>query len=288
MRRCSCGGSQQLPLCDGSHTLGGWNCAAAAPRLGFVVAAGQHLLSFAERLAHARGGAVLHRLDGEVRAEELVVLTDGTDLPSARVDLARVRAHRSRALVVGAEPALLQAALPGMVCVAVEDDAHPAVLWARLMAALEQDESSAGPPLGRAPRVFLSHAVVDESELAGPVEALRRLGVEVFLCGDSMRAGADWRAQIDAALRGCDRFVLWVTAAAAGSVWCAYEAGVAMGLGKDIRLISADMAMPPGPLAHLYGESLPRLARLRPWLTPDDMVVAAVLASRGCANGYRG
>jgi nucleoside 2-deoxyribosyltransferase len=245
--------------------------------VGLVVAAGEHLLSFAERLAHARGGAALHRVEGRVRAERLVLLTDGVDLPSARVDLGRVQAGVLRALIVGADPELLAAALPEMERVGVADDPHPGVLWQRLLSALDGEAApaaEAGPQ-----RLFLSHAAADEGELEPTVAALRRLGVEVFLCGDSLRAGGQWREQILAALRSCDRFVLVVSAASRASVWCAFEAGMALALGKPLRLILLDEGPPPPPLAHLQAEDLARSCRLRPWLGREEALLSALLSA---------
>jgi hypothetical protein len=278
LQRCICGRSARLPVCDGSHRDAGWRCAEATVH-GRVFAAGHHAQALAERLAHARGGSALQRLDGGVRAAELVVVTDGSDLGALQPELARVEARRTRVVVIGADHGLLTAALPGAELLAVEDTTDPALLWHRIANAL--DGPAIAPVDARPPRLFVSHAVSDEPRLAPVARALRALGIEVFLCGDSIRSGSDWRERIVEALRAADRFVLVLSAASRESTWCAFEAGVAVALGTPVQVLSLDGTDPPSFLAHLQMDDLARMRGLRPWLDADEALIDALLARRG-------
>ena len=135
------------------------------------------------------------------------------------------------------------------------------------------------------PRLFLSHATADEAQLRTAVALLRRLGVEIFLCGDSIRGGARWWDTILTALRDCDRFVLVLSPESRQSSWCAFEAGAAVALGKPIRLLSLDGAPPPSFLGHLQMLDVPRVIRSRPWLSMEDALVESLIAKEGHGSG---
>lgn len=276
-RRCICGQSQTLPLCDGSHQAASWSCAQPppAPHARLFVA-GPHNTTIAERLAHARQGAALHRLSGPVVAEEVVVISDGADLDLLTAALQRVTGQRQRVLLIGGDPALLRGVFAGSAIAAVAAESHPALLWQRLLAAL--DAPPAPPALQPPPRIFLSHATADEAQLQPAIAVLRRLSIEVFVCGDSIPGGARWWDTILAALRQCDRFVLVLSAAARASSWCAFEVGAAVALGKPIQLISLDGRPPPSFVSHLQMLDVPRSLRRRPWLTAEEAVLEALLA----------
>ena len=276
-RRCICGRSATLPLCDGSHRTEGWTCATDTPTVhARLFVAGPHNHNLAERLAHARQGAALHRLSGSVRAEQVVVLTDGADLDLLTTALRRVTGQRRRVLLIGADPALLRGAFSGSTLVPVSDSPHPALLWRDLLAALD---AAASPAVGPPPALFLSHATADEALLQPAVDLLRRLSVSVFVCGDSIPGGARWWDTILDALSACDRFVLVLSESARQSSWCAFEVGAAVALGKSIQLISLDGHPPPSFVSHLQMLNVPRLLRQRPWLTRQDALIEALLAA---------
>ena len=274
-RRCICGRSTKLPLCDGAHTVEGWRCAMpGSDAYTEVFAAGPAYQTVVERLAHASKANALHRLDGQLSTESLVVVTDGTDLHHLRPALARVKAQSTRVMVIGADPALLGGAFPGAAIVPVADSDQPGLLWRHLTAALDQESVDVAGRL----RMFLSHATDDEAVLQPAVEALRRLGVTVFSCGDSIPGGSRWWDQILDALRDCDRFVSVLTPASRASTWCAFEAGAAVALGKPLQLVSLDGLPPPSFLSHLQMQDVPRLRVLHPWLEEQDAVLEAFLA----------
>jgi hypothetical protein len=281
-RRCICGRSQTLPLCDGSHRTDDWACAPTAvavqPRL-FVAA--PHNANIAERLAHARQGAALHRLSGAVIAEEVVVITDGADLDLLTTALGRVTgprggAARQRVVLLGGDPALLRGVFAGSAIESVPDEGHPVLLWRHLQQLL--DTAPVAPSTSPPPRLFLSHASADEALLEPAVALLRRLGVSVFVCGDSIPGGDRWWDTILASLHACDRFVLVLSEAARQSTWCAFEVGAAVAVDKPIRLISLDGQPPPSFVSHLQMFDIPRALRHRPWLSQADALIEALLS----------
>lgn len=210
MKRCVCGRSERFPICDGSHG-DGWTCTEARRSVGLCVVAGPHLISLGERLAHTHGGVVAHALDAPVTAQRVWVLTDGSDLDAVQADLRQVTAGPDRRVVVVDAPARSVHAAFGdwPVCEAHPED--PLHLWRAVQTALKQDATRTGP----LPSAFVSHAVVDEPVLQPVVDYLRRwTDADLFLCADSIPAGADWRTDIDAALARSERFV-WIGSEAA-------------------------------------------------------------------------
>ncbi|MEZ4318098.1 MAG: TIR domain-containing protein [Myxococcota bacterium] len=276
MKRCVCGRSQRFPLCDGSHGEG-WECADQARAVGTCVVAGGHLASVAERLAHREGGVVAHRVEGEISADHLIVLTDGTDLDVLQAELVRVRARERRVIVVDAPVECVASGFAGFhVHRAAPDD--PLHLWRAVLAALEGEEVRARP----VPRAFLSHAVADEPVLQPVVDYLRRwAGAELFLCADSIGAGDAWRTTIDQALRDCEVFVLVGSAASFASTYCAYEVGMATALGKPCRMVILDGALPPPFIAHVQAIDLMRHRNRRPWLGDTDALIDGLLDAMG-------
>ena len=276
-RRCICGHSRRLPLCDGSHRSEKWRCAADAPAtLARLFVAGPHNENIADRMAHAHQGAALHHLSGPVTAEEVVVITDGADLDLLITALKRVQGQRRRVLLIGADPALLRGAFAGWSVQSIPAVEHPVLLWKHLLAALEAPVSAPieGPP----PRIFLSHTTADEDRIQPAVAVLRRMGVSVFVCGDSIPAGVRWWDTILKELRQGDRFVLVLAQAASRSTWCAFEVGAAVATNKPIRLISLDGTLPPSFIGHIQMLDVPRAMHQRPWLNVVDTLIEALLS----------
>lgn len=221
----------------------------------------------------------LHTLQGRADAELAIVVSDGSDLDQLSVIMGRVRSQQLRVLLIGGDPAMLAGAFPGVRVQAVHDDAHPALLWRNLCHAFDTP-SAAPPPPALPPRLFLSHATVDEARIQPAVSLLRRLGIEVFVCGDSIRGGERWWDTILDALHDCDRFVLVLSDSARRSSWCAFEAGAAVALRKPLRLLSLDGAPPPSFVGHLQMFDVPRAIRSRPWMTVEDALVEALIAQQ--------
>jgi hypothetical protein len=282
-RRCICGRSQTLPLCDGSHRTDAWRCVAtAAPIHAQLFVAAPHNDNIAERLAHARQGVALHRLSGPVVAASVVVITDGADIDLLTTSLKRVSgprgdAPRQRVVLLGGDPAMLRGAFSGSAIESIPDEGHPVLLWRQLTQLL--DVAPPAPSSKPPPRLFLSHAAADEPLLQPAVALLRRLGVSVFVCGDSIPGGARWWDTILSSLHQCDRFVLVLSEASRRSTWCAFEVGAAAAVDKPIRVISLDSQPPPSFISHLQMFDVPRMIRQRPWLTQADSIIEALLYS---------
>ena len=277
-RRCICGRSQTFPVCDGAHGNAVWSCSPDEPLAEAAVAfvSGPHLANLAEWLAHQRGGLAVHRHSGPVRAAEVVVLTDGTDVSSVQAMLRRVSAAERRLLVVGVPGGALGAAFPGWpVCTLAADE--PLLLTREAQRALDAAPRAQASVL---PSVFVSHAVADEGALEAVFDLLRGpLGAKVFVCSDSLEPGRPWRADLEAALRSHERFCFVSSAASVASPWCAFEAGMAVALGKPTRVVSLDGTPPPGFLSHVQMSDVPRLLQRKPWLEPEDALVEAFLAA---------
>lgn len=271
--RCVCGRSARFPVCDGSHTEAGWTCASAAAAVGVCVVAGHHLRSVAERLAHHLGGVAAHSVSGPIRARRVVALCDGTDLDELLAEVPRLRAGERLALAVDIPAAALARALPGwdLRSVCPPDPLH---LWRALLEAL----NAPSVELGRLHRGFVSHAVADEPVLQPVLDYLRgTAGAELFTCGDSIRPGTQWQAEIMAGLERAERFVLVGSAAAFASTFCAFEAGWAVARGLPVRIIALDETPVPPFLAHLQAADVPRIRRARPWLSPPEVLVESLL-----------
>lgn len=275
-KRCICGQSMAMPLCDGKHRTEGWNCGEMTNEvvpLAFVASA--NLRNLADRLAHRFSAISLNSLDGDLRSERLVILADGHNLERLKQWSERCQAREQTLIGVGVDPRVIQWAFPRAGFLRVSD--HPAEsLWHVVESAvLAKPEETA--PLPR-PAVFLSHSAEDEGALYPVLNVLReQLGVKVFLCADSIPAGAAWRQEIRQNLDSCDLFLYIASERSNGSVYCSFEAGMAAALGKRIRIVSLDGSLPPAHLQDIQAAAVPRLMQRKPWLSRSDAILEATL-----------
>lgn len=278
-KRCVCGRSTLFPLCDGSHRRESWACAAGAPALVercFV--AGKALENLAELLAEGSTGVAYHRADGPLRAREVVVLTDGTDLDGLTAHAAALGAETCVVLAFGVEAGLLEPVFVGASIRSVQaEDLH--------LARAAQDALEASP-IARARRTlapaFVSHAVADEPRLAGSIAYLRRhFAADLFVCADSIAAGADWHHTILTELDARPLFLALVSRDFKRSAFSAFEVGYAVARAKRVVAISLDGELPPSYMQHVQMADLPRLARARPWMDERALLVDAMLAALG-------
>ena len=273
-KRCVCGRSSRFPLCDGSHRDADWTCARPEASARWLVVGSQSLHSLVERLAHRLGGQAGWN-DEVQRATDLVVLFDGTDAAVLKTQLESVQATRVRILCIGIAPHAASWAFGSAEVVRVPEGSTG--LFLHVEKALLDGASPAtdAPP---DPRVFLSHAVADEPTLVEVVASLREgFGVPVFSCADSIETGARWHPEIMDHIQRCDCLILVCSEASSGSVFCAYEVGIAMALGKRVHLVGLDGTTPFLPVSHLQCESVPRLMARKPWLTRAEAILEAVL-----------
>lgn len=268
--RCVCGASSRFPLCDGDHGGADWSCAADT-EVGVAVVAIGHLRSLGERLAHRLGGMAVHKPGRAVQADRMIVVSDGTDLAGLLRLLPSIEAAVADAICLdGAGPVVSEAL--GMPVHELPEH-EPLQLWPELLRALDR------PPVERSvPRLFVSHAIQDEARLEPCLSYLRAtVGADVFTCADSIPAGEDWRASIIAALERAERFVFIGSEASCASSYCAFEAGYALASGLPVRLVLLEPGAAPAYLGNLHGADVERIAARRPWLSPDEALLDALL-----------
>jgi|GEM_PF-1457495 len=275
-KRCICGQSARMPLCDGSHTAKGWRCdAPGVDKVDQVFAASPYLRNLADRLAWEMDGLSLHMIEGEVRCVRLILISDGHGMAAWDVQSRRVDADEVLILGVGPAARRLTEVYPKATFIKVPEEPLDS-LWSAVIAAIAHepvDEIMA--PL---PRIFLSHAVADEAALYPVIERLRQhLAADVFVCADSIDPGVDWQAVIRRELRERDLFLFIATEASKASLFCAFEAGVATALEKTIRIVSLDGTPPPAHLQNIQSMDAVRLRTRKPWLRPTEAVYEACL-----------
>ena len=276
-KRCVCGRSTRLPICDGSHHQEGWRCSAVAEiPVNMVFAAGPHLVNLADRLAHRFGCVSLNDLNGEIRTESLVILSDGTDVQWLHNKITRVEAEKVRVVGIGVPIEVLQWAFPDYPCAEISDEKTTA-LWRSVVSAISSEPGQTilqNVP----PKVFVSHAVADEGLLFPVLDVLRKqYGVELFVCADSIPVGDAWQDEIRRQLSTCDLFLLIASPAVMKSTYCAFEVGMATALDKPIRVIALEEEATPSYVAHLQGMCIERLLLRKPWLSPDEGLLDAML-----------
>ena len=279
-KRCVCGRSKTLPLCDGSHESPGWTCSPEeVDVLPYVFVASSNLQNLADRLAHRFGGASIQTAGEKLQCRRLVVVADGHDIDRLQDLRGSVDADSVVVMGVGPGAGALQWAFEDAVHLTVDEEFAP-LLWKRAEAALLS--GSAQLDAVERPRVFLSHSVRDEAAIIDVVDALRdQFEIPIFVCADSIRAGDDWYAEIHDHLARCDVFVFVVSHSANASVFCAFETGVATGLGKPVRVVSLDGHVPPAHLQHIQSADIPRLLQRKPWLTEADALLEGLLSALG-------
>ena len=278
-KRCVCGQSAQFPICDGSHKSEGWRCIPSSVELvrdAFV--ASPHLSNLADRLAHRFGGVSLHQASKPLRACRLFIVTDGIQLDSVLAHMDRIHTDELHVIGIGIEQEVLSWSFTDAHFHVVP--AHPfSTLWTHVQDAVEHGESQPMITANR-PRVFLSHAVTDEARIFPTLNILReQYGITPFICADSIAPGADWQATIEANLRDTDLLIVLASERVTQSVYCAYEVGLAKGLGKEIRIVNLDGSQLPPYLTQKQAIDVPRLLTRKPWLTESDALLHAILST---------
>ena len=273
-KRCICGRSTRLPLCDGSHADLAWACRAErSGRVPYAFVAGPHDENFAERLANELAGVAVHSIGGDVAADEVVVLASPAGLDEVDRLLKRVDAPRRRVIALEAA-AVIAGAFDGWQIVEAGGDTLE--LWRSVRAAVT------GQPADVAERelqaTFLSHAVADEPLILPAVDYVRRhLDADVFLCADSIETGAIWHDTIVNELQARPAFVWLLSRAANSSSFCAFEIGYAMALNKPLTIISLDGTRPPAYVQHLHMIDLQRQRQARPWLDAREALIESLM-----------
>lgn len=293
MKLCICSRSATFPLCDGTHETQGWSCAGQVPSSALTVWATRALENLGEKLAHDHNAA-RWRAGEQVNTDRLIALVDPSSIEDWRITHSSINAKEVTLIGVDLPRAALEnleyrwASPTRVELLEPLTSENPVALYAsaRAMLATPQNPSPQHPsdePTEHAARetshaVFVSHAVADEGALAPSIDTVRALlGVEVFVCADSISAGEDWHAAITRALRECDVFLFIASRASLESRFCAFEAGMALGLEKELRIVALDESTPPAYFQHLNAPSVPRFMASRPWLTSSECLTALVL-----------
>ena len=275
-KRCICGRSSTMPICDGSHRSEDWSCRVEPQaRAPWCFVASPHNENLAERLAAKYQGIAAHTTDEPLRAERIVVLTEGTDLDHVKRVAKGIDAPTRRAIALNIDAGLVAPAFDGWSVQSVRGSNLE--LWGAVRKALGSDA-----PMSQVPRklggAFLSHAVSDEKTLAQPIAYVRKhFNADLFVCTDSIGSGKVWHDEIVSQLRARDRFVLMLSSATTASTFCAFEVGFAAALEKQIALISLDGSRPPSYVQHLHMVDLQRRRSASPWLTEHDALLDAFL-----------
>ena len=276
-KRCICGQSAQFPLCDHSHASHEWACHQNPEHAADAFICSPSLLNLASRLAHRFSGISLHDYPSYLRVERLVIVTDGHGLALIKTLMERVHASHVHVLCIGVDPSTLSSAFVGAKLSALKP--HPdGQIWAQVEEAILNPNGTMLD--GAQPSVFLSHAVKDEPYLQPVIETLRtHLGVDIFVCADSIPSGSRWQSELVEQLRRRDLFIFVNSAESQTSVFCAFETGMAAALDKPMRIICLHSTPIPTHLQHIQGLDIDRLRARKPWLTDTTALFEAFLSA---------
>lgn len=275
-KRCICGRSQRQPLCDGSHASLGWTCAGETiARVAYAFVAGRHNENLAERLASELQGLAVHTVTATVHATRLVVIADPATLDEVRELCSRVEASGRRIIAIDLAPGLAAAIFDDaeIVTAAGED---PLALWRSVLESVTCPPQSPPRPRTLTP-AFVSHAVADEPQILPTLTYLRRhAGADLFVCADSIDAGARWHDAIVGELRRRPILVWLLSKRSVASTFCSFEIGFATATEKRVIIVSLDGERPPSFAQHLHAIDLDRRRAARPWLDPHEALADAL------------
>ncbi|NQZ09357.1 MAG: TIR domain-containing protein [Algicola sp.] len=302
--RCACGKSKKMPWCDGSHKNDDWACEnVIEPQIKRAFLGAPDLLNLVKRLAWRFDGEVINATD-KLSGQQLVIVEDGSTLATLQNTLKHLNFAEIYYVGVDFPTQVIAQALQFKAHIQVSDLLNDS--FVTLESAIERwfaGDFSPHPSLRQQEsiqadeyrcevlkRVFISHAVADETFLLPVVASIRQVTqLDVFLCFDSINEGEKWRRQIDAALEQCELFIFIVSKASINSTYCAFETGCAISKDKRIVLISIDGSLPPAYISQLHCIDLQREINAKPWLDLKAALMAKVLEftqeSRGRIKG---
>ena len=277
-KRCVCGLAKSFPICDGSHSTTSWNCKfkkTLTVEKCFI--AGGYYLNLAEKLAHRFSGISAHQQKGPVKTQQAIYITDGHDLPELLIETERIETGKTIVIGVGLPQSVLTKAFKNA-------DIHcvPDFPLGSLWIYVEKICEGGIPPddLTVAKSIFLSHATADEPNLFPAVAFLRKhLGLNIFVCADSIALGSSWLPTIRQQIKDKDIFLYIASNASNRSTFCAFECGFAMAIKKPFRIISLDGTPPPAHLQDIQALEVPRIRKRKPWLQDFESIVEAFLLS---------
>lgn len=278
MKQCFCNKSKTHPICDGSHSSLQWSCQAKETTLtDYAFFTNPKLENMALKAAHHFEGESHVNLRNSVHCETAVYFSDGTDFSTFEKWSLKIDASSYYLVLLGQNIPIPKTPDYWSVIHLSNLSEHPLL---ELQSKLEK--SHLEPPTKKQ-RIFLSHSVSDEIKIQKLVDYLREyLQLDIFLCGDSLKSGESWYQEIETQLKNCDHFVLINSQSVLSSTFCAYEAGMAKALNKNISIISLDGTAPSAYFQHLHMYDCPRLQQSKPWLDQHEILIESfykVLAS---------
>ncbi len=231
--------------------------------------------NLADRLADRFQGVSVQQTTGPITCERLVVITSGHGVGAFTSALTRVQSNRQLVLGVGVPPSTLAWALPDASHIHVSDES-PLHLWSQVEGALSETPAPFVQTVP--PPVFVSHARIDEPALYPVLDTLReRFALDLFVCADSIPVGADWHRSIHDELQRREVLLAIVSQAYLASTFCAFEAGLALGQSKSLRMVSLDGTAPPSHLQHIQSQDVQRLMQRKPWLRETEALLECIL-----------
>ena len=269
-KRCICKRSSLHPLCDGSHADQPWCAPKPLEHITRLVIASPSLSSLAEWWAAKINGQTItnltHPIQGSV--EELWVLSDGVQLPLLKLLLEQIP-HRIERWIHTDEAPLV----PLDWLNRHEQYHHLLPTDFELQTLNPNDMPSIRPISIEFQRIFVSHAVSDESMLLPVLEHMESLyNIEFFICS-TIPSQANWYSEIEQHLRKSDIVWAFLSMDFSHSTFCAFEIGMARALDKKIQLFSIDGSTPPTYIQHQQMHSLQRVQSYLPWFSQVEVLV---------------
>lgn len=273
-KRCICGSSSKFPICDGKHGSQNWRCSPDElyfhPR---IIISSPHYLSLAESLAHKHNLLAFHLKTDVSHCEELIILHDSDDLQPLATYAQKIHHTRRRVISIDCPSPDVLNGDPPAIRISIESMPFKQFIDAASNAINQTVSSDFNIPK----RLFVSHAVKDEARIMPVINRLREhYRCTVFLCADTIPAGANWQIKIEDELRDSDVVLVMCSKNLNQSTFCAYEVGLAKGMRIPIRPILLDEIPPPIFLQHLNAPSVSRINKTRPWLNESDAIASAV------------
>lgn len=264
-------------MCDESHSEFGWKCAQSTgpiARIGLL--SSNSLYNLASRLSHEFDIPLVDELQNS-RIKRLMVLSEGSDYRKI-LPVIEDLDYQSLEFVFFNDYAEVPNNFQGATQSCFDLDSLS--LWDDLKQLVLSSGKSRKSSHKRAKKVFLSHAVQDEVIILKTVEYLRSyLGMEVFVCADSIEYGKNWHSEIEGKLRESELLLFLVSQSSVQSTFCAYEIGYAQALDIPVRLVSLDGSKPPSYLQSVHMADCTRVLTQKPWLDFQAVLLEEILQS---------
>jgi hypothetical protein len=269
-KRCICKRSGRYPLCDGSHIDQSWCGQTPAEQITRLVIASPALSSLAEWWAAVIDGKTITETTENIRdsIEEIWVLSDGIQLPLLKLLIEQIPHQTERWIHTDSHPVLPQD------WVSLRNQSHyhlPSDFELKTLDPLRLKPIQ--PTLVNPRRIFISHAVSDETIILPILEYLEGLyDLQFFICS-KIPSQANWYTEIEQHLRDCDTVWTFLSSDFSQSTFCAFEIGMTRALKKNMILFSIDGSTPPAYLQHLQMHSVPRVQSHSPWLSQNEVLI---------------